>query len=63
MFTKKLELKLFKLILILLTICNAFGMESNSSKDFFGGMEGKIETFSDLISFDPSSISTNCPEI
>lgn len=28
-----------------------------------GAMESKIETFADLISFDPMSIQTNCEEV
>ena len=50
----------FKIVLIFFALYGVFAMESNQSKDFFGSMEGKIDGFSDLINFEPSSISTNC---
>ena len=50
---KKFELKLGGLILILIAVSGTFGMESNQSQNFYGAMETKIDTFSDLVSFEP----------
>lgn len=59
----KFDKKLIAFCLILVAFGGVYGMESNHSQNFYGAMESKIESFSDLISFEPQSISTDCNQI